>query len=416
MSLLKSLQDIFDDDVDGLLNTKPVQTAAQTTDARLLASFADVTAFYREHQREPLVSNGMNERLLAMRLQGIRGDAVKVGMLAEHDAFGLLGGVVKKQPTSLDELFEDDDLNLLGGEGDGQGQYSAALCEGEDIFNLKHVGLTDLQRAESDYVARRKPCKDFALFEAGFKAVQGDLVEGKRKLLPYTDALLKVGTYYVHNGMLMLFEKIESLTDSETLETGKRIRRDGRTRCVFENGTESNMLYRSVSKILYANGQVVTPQVDVADVALLKDLAGVTDDDQPSGMIYVLKSCSSDPQIQGIRHLYKIGYSTTDVDERIKNAETEPTYLMAKVESVAEYQCFNLNPQKLEQLLHNFFGKSCLNITITDKAGRLHTPREWFVAPFNVIDRAIHLIITGEIVHHRYDDEAETIVPKNLAN
>lgn len=406
---LKSLQDIFDDDVDGLLTSKPVQTAAQTTDARLLASFAEITAFYREHQREPLASKGMSERMLATRLQGIRSDAVKAGMLAGHDECGLLGGVIKKQPTSLAELLDDDDWNLLGGDA----ATRDALSESDDIFNLKHVSLTDLQRAESDYVARRKPCKDFALFEAGFKAVQCDLVEGKRKLLPYTDALLDVNTYYVHNGMLMLFEKIESLSDSETLETGKRVRRDGRTRCVFENGTESNMLYRSVSKILYANGQVVTPHLELADEALLNGLSGVTDEDKPSGMIYVLKSNSTDPLIQGIRHLYKIGYSTTDVAERIKNAETEPTYLMAKVESVVEYQCYNLNPQKLEQLLHNFFGKSCLNITVTDKAGRLHTPREWFVAPFNVIDRAVHLIISGEIIHHYYDDETETIVVKS---
>ena len=119
------------------------------------------------------------------------------------------------------------------------------------------------------------------------------MVEGKRKLLPYTDTLLDVGTYYVHNGMLMLLEKIESLTDNETLATGKRIRRDGRTRCVFDNGTESNMLYRSVSKILYANGQVVSNHSDDSSIELDTNAPTITTDDKPTGYNYVLNGASS---------------------------------------------------------------------------------------------------------------------------
>ena len=43
----------------------------------------------------------------------------------------------------------------------------------------------------------------------------------------------------------------------------------------------------------------------------------------------VLKSKSSDARIQAIADLYKIGYCTEPVEERIANAEQEPTYLMA---------------------------------------------------------------------------------------
>ena len=303
-------------------------------------------------------------------------------------------------------MLNDDDWNLLGGDT----STSDTMSQSDDIFNLKHVSLTDLQRAESDYVARRKPCKDFSFFEVGFKAVQRDLVEGKRKLLPYTDTLLDVGTYYVHNGMLMLLEKIESLTDNETLATGKRIRRDGRTRCVFDNGTESNMLYRSVSKILYANGQVVSNHSDDSSIELDTNAPTITTDDKPTGYIYVLKSESKDERLATISNLFKIGYSTSSVDERIKNAIEEPTYLMAQVATVAVYDCFNLNPQKFEQLLHQFFGKSCLEITVTDKYGQQHTPREWFIVPFNLIEAAIRLIISGEILSYQYDEKTEEIL------
>jgi len=92
----------------------------------------------------------------------------------------------------------------------------------------------------------------------------------------------------------------------------------------------------------------------------------VTQDDIESGYIYILKSLSRDDRIITKRNLYKIGFSTIPVEERIKNAENDPTYLMSKVQIVETFQCFNVNPHKLEQLLHKFFAKSCLNIDITD--------------------------------------------------
>ena len=98
--------------------------------------------------------------------------------------------------------------------------------------------------------------------------------------------------------------------------------------------------------------------------------------------------------------------------ERIKNAAQEPTYLMAEVECVNEWECYNMNPQKFEQLLHNFFGKACLNIDVFDKDGKRHSPREWFVAPISIIEQAIDYIINGDIINIRYDPELEEIVER----
>jgi len=66
----------------------------------------------------------------------------------------------------------------------------------------------------------------------------------------------------------------------------------------------------------------------------------------------------------------------------------------------------------MEQLMHNFFGNSCLEIDVFDKQGTRHTPREWFVVPIKVIEQAIELIINGMIVRYRFDAENLIIVPK----
>ncbi|MBQ9503175.1 MAG: GIY-YIG nuclease family protein [Lentisphaeria bacterium] len=125
-----------------------------------------------------------------------------------------------------------------------------------------------------------------------------------------------------------------------------------------------------------------------------------------------MKSKSSDARIQAIADLYKIGYCTEPVEERIANAEQEPTYLMAPVEIVDTFRCFNLNPEKMESLLHNFFGKTCLNIDIFDNKGIRHSPREWFIVPYPIVRQAILFVLDGEIQNFRYDADKQEIVAK----
>jgi hypothetical protein len=77
---------------------------------------------------------------------------------------------------------------------------------------------------------------------------------------------------------------------------------------------------------------------------------------------------------------------------------------------VTTFKCFNMNPVQLEQLLHRFFGEACLNVDVYDTAGQKHVPREWFVAPFEVIEQAIHFVLSGEIVQFRYDSRRQKII------
>ncbi|MNR16265.1 hypothetical protein D3C85_1328550 [compost metagenome] len=86
---------------------------------------------------------------------------------------------------------------------------------------------------------------------------------------------------------------------------------------------------------------------------------------------------------------------------------------MAPVQIVSAWKCYNMNPQKLEQLLHNFFGKACLNIDIFDENKKRYTPREWFIAPLVVIEQAIELIISGEVINYSYDINNFSIIRKN---
>jgi len=60
-----------------------------------------------------------------------------------------------------------------------------------------------------------------------------------------------------------------------------------------------------------------------------------------------------------------------------------------------------INPSAILHMFlfgHNFFGSSCLNIDIFDSKNQRHIPREWFIAPFPIIEKTIELIINGEIL------------------
>ena len=290
---------------------------------------------------------------------------------------------------SLEDIFNDDDLGLLDDGKDG------------DIFKIKHVPV---QRAATDEVAKRKRCKDFDQFEHLFKNVHRELREGKRKLLPFNDKgyQLVEGNYYVLNGLLAYLADINFTSEAKTVD-GKRFRKDGRTRTIFENGTESTMLYRSLAKALYKDGRIVSETNEQENSNFYTNFGGITEDDTSTGYIYILKSLSKDPRIQSLDHLYKIGFSTTKVEKRIANAKKEATYLMADVEIIAEYQVFNINPQKFEYYLHAFFGESCLDLLVADKDGKNHQPKEWFIAPLNVIQQAVELLVNGQILNYQYN-------------
>lgn len=219
-----------------------------------------------------------------------------------------------------------------------------------------------------DYVGRHKKCSDFYEFEPLFKACQADLKNKKRILKRFTsETSVKEGNFYVLKGILVYVDKVG---EEETWNN----RKQARLRCIYENGTESDILSRSLAKSLFLDGRIVTENVD----EVLAGFSWVNEDDKPFSYVYVLKSLSKDSQIRDIEDLHKIGYSETTVEDRICNAINELTYLMAKVKIIATYKMYNVNTQKFEDLLHRFFSPARVSIDIIDNNGTRCTPREWF--------------------------------------
>ena len=396
----KVLDEIFNNDPFGLLAIKPKSSNVKSTDERLNASFEEINAFIENNNRQPEPNPAsISEYQLYSRLKNLREDEDKMLALEPLDKYDILK-IEKKEINSIDDIFNDDILGLFD---DGEAQ---------SLFEFKHTPR-EIARAEADFVARRKPCKNFKEYEDILKDVQTDLSNGKRKLVEFKQKNLRAGDFYVHRGVLLYLKTVEFKEDNQKFQSGERKRVDGRTVCVFENGTESNMLYRSLYKILLANGKAVSENIDNIKEEFYENFSNITNEDQEAGYIYVVRSLSSDPKIREIDNLFKIGYSTTPVSERIKNAEKDPTYLMAPVHLEAEYKTFNMNTQKFEQLLHNFFGESCLNIDIFDQKLRRKMPQEWFVAPLNVIDEAVDLLVSGSIIHYNYDKELGVIILKD---
>lgn len=290
--------------------------------------------------------------------------------------------------NSLDDILNSDTFGIL----DKQDE--------EDIFTLKNVPKVEKERAATDFVARREKLEDFDKYEEMFIQCQKDLKEGKRKLVKFNERYFEKGAFFVLKGVMVYLEDIMNL------KKDKNHKLDARTMTIFENGTYSNMLLRSLGKGLYEDGYFVSEHED----RVLDKLSQINSEDKQNGYIYILKSLSSDDRIVTKKNLYKIGFSTTDIETRIKNAKKDPTYLMAEVQTVSAYEVYNVNPHKLEQLIHKFFSNSCLNIDIIDDSGNLHRPREWFIAPLEVIEEAVELIISGEIVNYHYDEISELIV------
>lgn len=288
---------------------------------------------------------------------------------------------------SMDDILNSDIFGLLDDKQD------------EDIFTMKNVPKVE-KRADADYVAKREKFEDFDKYEPLLIQCQKDLKEGKRKLVESVESQLDIGTFCVLDGVLLYIADIE---EGYRGNSGKINRR---TTLIFENGTKSNMLLRSLGKRLKDSGNMVTKLEGELETGLLS----VTDEDKQNGYIYILESLSHEDVIATKKNLYKIGFSTTAVETRIKNAVQDPTYLMAEVKTVAAYEVYNVNPHKLEQLIHKFFGNSCLDIDIIDGNGKLYRPREWFIAPLEVIEEAIELIVSGEIIKYRYDANDERII------
>lgn len=359
---------------------------------RIIAGFEEVQRFVDEHGRIPEhgETKDIFERLYAVRLDRIREQQEVRDLVAELDHQGLLEGATQ-DITPLSEDVDDDALLAeLGIDVD-------AL----PITELKHVRSTAEKKAAED-IANRERCEDFEIFKPLFGQVQKELTTGLRETRPFEmKAEIEQGRFFIVSGQIAyVAEKGETtLTDQG--------RTDARLRVIFDNGTQSKMLMRSLQRALNkddAGRRITEPTAG----PLFSDQNA--DGDEASGIIYVLRSKSDHALVTENRELvHKIGVTNTDVGKRIAGAHLQPTFLMANVEVVATYELYNINRTKLENLLHRIFEPARLDIEIMDRFGRPIVPREWFLVPLFVIKEAVEKIKDGTITDYFYDKKEASL-------
>lgn len=394
-----TIDDIFNDDDFGLLDSKAKTSTVKTDEERLIDSFEEINVFVDKNDREPSQSS-MSEYGLLAKLKNFRENEVQKKILKPYDRHNLLGYVELEKQTIDDILNEDDDLGLLNSDND------------LDIFKFKHTPKPE-DRAETDFVAQRKPMKekDFEKYEKMFLQVHKEIKEGKRKIAPFKDVEkhLKEGQFYIADGVMLYLETVNFKRENQELSKNTSRRKDGRTRTIFENGTLSNLLYRSLGKMIYNDGKMITNPDYKIQEDLFVNTGLIKEEDIQSGWIYVLKTKSTKKELTEIKDLYKIGFTSESVDDRIKNAKNEATYLFADVHKVATYKVYNRNADKLENLLHRFFANACLDIDLFNEKGQRLNPREWFVVPFEIIEEAVQLILNEDILNYKYDINTKKI-------
>lgn len=389
------LSEIFESDLLGLLAVdEPKNAPVSPQDSRLIDSFQEISDFYEINQRCPELSDDIGEYRLASRLAAIKKDPKKVKTLLPYDYYNLLESKETKS-ISVEELLSDDPLGLLDGDD-----------EADSIYTLSHVKPSE--RLRPDYIAHRKVCKDFDLYEEAFQKIHDDLERGRRRLVEFKEGDLHEGCYYVLRGVVLYLEQNLAVKQKIEYKSGAKVRREGRTRCIFDNGTESSMLYRSLGKALKLDGFCISDLIEQNESSVSIDSTDVQ-----NGYIYVLRSLSRAPQIRSIRNLYKIGYCSGDVTTRIKNAVHEPTYLMNDVEVVLTVRCYNLDVPYLEASVHSFFSNVNVYFEVRDDEGIMHYPKEWFTVPLNIIEEAIPLIVNKKIDSYRYDKNLQMIIQKD---
>ncbi len=390
----------FTDEDDALLDELGIEVEAKSgssrsaREERIIAGFEEIQRFVDQHGRQPQHGEERDifERIYAVRLDRLRELNECRTLLEPLDHQGLL----TREPAPVagvdDDLDDDELLALLGVEPP----------EPTDLTDLRHV-RSAAEKKTAEEIANRQACEDFDQFKPLFDQVQNELKTGLRQTREFErKAEIEKGRFYILGGQKAYVAAMEEpfVNENEYL--------DARLRVIFDNGTESNLLMRSLQRAL---------QKDPAGRRILDPAAGPLfasqseEGDEASGTIYVLRSKSDNPVV--VRHrnlLHKIGVTGGVLNQRFGNAKNDPTFLMAEVEVVATYELYNINRIRLEKLFHRIFGAACLDIEIKDRFGNPVTPREWFLVPLFIVDEVVERIKDGTISTYAYDPQSAKLI------
>ena len=392
------MADMNDDELLDALGVEvaPLKVSSRTPrEERIIAGFEDILRFHQAHGRAPLHGEDRDifERLYAVRLDQIRQLPEAQTLLAGLDAPGLSSGAAAAS-VDVDAMDEDTLLAELG-IGDG-------LTDQNDVTVLRHV-RSHVEKRAAEEVAERTSCPDFDKFQPLFEQAERDLKSDHRMAQRFgRNASITSGDYFILGGQLAYVAEIGETIKAPNGES------DARLRVIYANGTESNLLRRSLQRALYKD-ETGRRLSDPGIGPLFGDAPA--QDDIESGTIYVLRSLSKHPFVVEHRELiHKIGVTGGKVETRITGAEKDATYLLAAVEVVATYKLHNLNRTRLENIFHRLFGAAQIDLTIEDRFGHPVKPREWFLVPLYVIDEAVQRIRNGSITDVVYDLKSARLI------
>ena len=367
-------------------------SARTPREERIIAGFEEIRRFMEQTGRLPSMAEGNDifERIYATRLEQIRRRQECRDVLAGLDPQGLLAGAAPDRDQHTEAMSDDALLAELG----------VDVCADTDVTQLRHVKSQAEKKAAED-IANRTICKDFDSFKPVFDAVRQALDSGTRetrkfrKDAGFLKADISKGQFFIVGGQIAYIAEVGECFAAPNGQT------DARLRVIYANGTESDLLLRSMQRALYKD--TTSRVISEPDAGPLFS-GTVAREDTSSGTIYVLRSKSDDPRLKQHRDiLHKIGVTGEDVEKRIAHAAHDATFLLADVEIVATYELFNINRTRLENLIHKFFDPARLDLQIKDRFGQPVTPREWFLVPRFAIDDAVGKIKNGTIGDYFYD-------------
>ena len=343
---------------------------------RIIAGFEEIQRFVATHGRAPRNDESLDifERLYAVRLERLRAQDDCRELLAALDHQGLLEGTAVVPFPGMDDDALSTELEGIDRAG--------------GIAELRHVrSHAEIQTSEE--IANREKCEDFDAFKPVFEKIRQDLKSGARQvvrfggkemagegqtfgarkdLLDNKNAQVNQGDVFILEGQIVFVAEVGDVVRTPNGE------QNGRLRAIYDNGTKSNILMRSLQRALYKDEtgrRVVKP--DLGPLFL----EGREEGDVESGTIYVLRSRSSHPFVAEHRELiHKIGVTGGKVETRIANAPNDATYLLSEVEVVATYALVGIDRIKLEHLLHRIFEPAQIQIEIEDRFGHPYRPRE----------------------------------------
>ncbi|MGN0908330.1 MAG: GIY-YIG nuclease family protein [Succinivibrio sp.] len=421
----ESFAELLADDTDNIIGDVAKPQKKPGAQDLLESKSKEVLDFISEHHRLPdLESHDWKEKTLARRckalcrddpafkeqcerLAGVTAtDAVVISRSAGPDK---VREEVIEEPAkppkgykSMNDIFNDDDglLDNLG----------SALPK-ED---WRRNDPKPQPRSKDNQTAMTGECQDFFHYQRYFDEIKDLLAKGKLGIRPIkgSNGSIGFGDVFVHKGVMSIIASIDERNVFHDEHFGDQFR----MRQIFENGKESNVFNLTLRADFYKKSaagsvRVIAVSAEGASYlekmkAELRQLGKGTQTKAPIGYIYILKSLSKNPAIRefaGNSELVKIGFSTTDVRTRVRNAENEPTYLCAPVFIAETVSCLTCDPSTLEHLVHGILRGQRLNIELKDRTGKTYRPREWFAVSVETASEIVRHIINNDLQNYYVD-------------